>query len=336
MAPPKLTPAQAQAISHTAILNGTTYRYLLSTPTTPPKATIFLVHGWPDISFGWRYQIPFLTSLGLRVVAPDMTGYGETDAPRVPPNDIGLYSFKKASDDLAALAELLGARKIILGGHDWGGMVVYRFAQWYPKLVTHVFSVCTPFVAPSPKFFSSEDLAKGPVPQFGYQVHLASGEVEAAVQTRDDLEQFLNGVYGGNVPKGRVFMTPEKGIDLDLLGKVERSELVEDDEMKYVGDQYSRNGLHGPLNWYRTRRANYEDELKLKGRKLEQPVLFIVANRDNILTKELSTGMERNVPNMMRREVSAGHWALWQASQEVNEHVREWLETVVFGAKSSL
>lgn len=41
---------------------------------TPPSQ----IHGWPDLSLGWRYQIPLLVSLGLRVVAPDMMGYGGT------------------------------------------------------------------------------------------------------------------------------------------------------------------------------------------------------------------------------------------------------------------
>jgi hypothetical protein len=36
------------------------------------------IHGWPDLAIGWRYQIPLLLSLGLRVVAPDMMGYGGT------------------------------------------------------------------------------------------------------------------------------------------------------------------------------------------------------------------------------------------------------------------
>lgn len=78
-----------------------------------------LVHGWPDCSFGWRHQIPFLAGLGFRVIAPDMMGYGSTDTPKVPPNDISLYSFKRAADDIAALAKEIGASKIILGGHDW-------------------------------------------------------------------------------------------------------------------------------------------------------------------------------------------------------------------------
>jgi hypothetical protein len=72
----------------------------------------------------------------------------------VPPNPINLYGLKRASDDIAELAKVVGAEKIILGGHDWcvismcllrlrhtslillltlthrGGFVVWRAAQW--------------------------------------------------------------------------------------------------------------------------------------------------------------------------------------------------------------
>ena len=66
------------------------------------------------MAFGWRYQIPFLASLGLRVVAPDMMGYSGTDAP----DSLTFYTYKRAADDLAALAKELGLSSIILGGHD--------------------------------------------------------------------------------------------------------------------------------------------------------------------------------------------------------------------------
>ena len=53
--------------------------YLLGVPKNGQfKATVFLIHGWPDLSFGWRYQIPMLIELGCRVVALDMMGYGQT------------------------------------------------------------------------------------------------------------------------------------------------------------------------------------------------------------------------------------------------------------------
>lgn len=65
---------------HTAKLNGREYNYILGEPEVV-RGTVFLIHGWPDISLGWRHQIPFLLSKGLRVVALDMMGYGGTDAP---------------------------------------------------------------------------------------------------------------------------------------------------------------------------------------------------------------------------------------------------------------
>lgn len=65
----------------TATLNGLDYDYLFAEPDGDIVGTVFLIHGWPDISIGWRNQIDYLLSKGLRVVAPDMMGYGGTAAP---------------------------------------------------------------------------------------------------------------------------------------------------------------------------------------------------------------------------------------------------------------
>ncbi|KMU85859.1 hypothetical protein CIHG_03388 [Coccidioides immitis H538.4] len=63
-------------------VNGTRYGYLLGVPPNGDyRATVFLIHGFPDLSMGWRYQIPALLNMGLRVVAPDCLGYGRTEAP---------------------------------------------------------------------------------------------------------------------------------------------------------------------------------------------------------------------------------------------------------------
>lgn len=116
--------------------------YLFAEPKSASiRATVFLIHGWPDLSFGWRYQIPALVKLGLRVVAPDMMGYGGTDAPQVSEDKLEPYSMKRASDDIAELARQLGVDRIIIGGHDWGGFVVYRCALWHPELISHGMSI---------------------------------------------------------------------------------------------------------------------------------------------------------------------------------------------------
>lgn len=83
------------------------------------------------------------------------------------------------------------------------------------------------------------------------------------------------------------------------------------------------------MNWYRTRRANFEDELAIPEatrNRLEQPVLFVQALRDDILIPAMSNGMESMIPNLTRGEVPTGHWALWQAPEKVNGIVGGWLE----------
>src|SRR4051794_18779409 len=100
MAPDKLQPSDPRAPQHTVELNGKTYGYIVAEPVGTYKATILLVHGFPDLGFGWRYIVPYLTTLGLRVVVPDMIGYGRTDAPE----PLEAYSLKSVAADLAALA----------------------------------------------------------------------------------------------------------------------------------------------------------------------------------------------------------------------------------------
>ncbi|KAF2498045.1 epoxide hydrolase [Lophium mytilinum] len=320
----------------TALLNGQPYHYLYGEPQGPPKGTVFLIHGWPDLSMGWRYQIPFLLEKGFRVVAPDLMGFGATACPRVPPSEINLYGCKRAADDIAELARQLGAPKIILGGHDWGGFVVWRTAQWHPELVSYVFSICTPYGPPQKEFRPSENLEKWP--QFGYQLHLASPDVEAHIQTKDQIRQFLNGMYGGKGPNGEVIFSPEKGILFENLPKVGKSKLFSDKEMDYYVDEFSRNGMHGNLNWYRVRKANWEEDQALLGERsyIKIPTLFIAGKFDSVLLPSMSKGMEAYLPNLTRGEVDATHWAPTQKPDEVNAIIGNWLNQVGFGKKSSL
>jgi hypothetical protein len=109
-----------------------------------------------------------------------------------------------------------------------GGMVVWRCAVWYPELVSHVFAVCTPYTPPVENYIPTETLVKGPLPQFGYQLHLASPEVEGTIQSKDQIRQFLNGMYGARTPDGQTIFTPEKGIVFENLPKVGKSRLLTD------------------------------------------------------------------------------------------------------------
>lgn len=111
--------------------------------------------------------------------------------------------------------------------------------------------------------------------------------------------------------------------------------------MDYYIDEFNRHGIHGPLNWYRTREVNFDDEVELMSKNgnkkiIDVPVLFILASRDMALKPEMSQQMNNYLPQLTRREVDASHWALWEKPEEVNGFIRQWMREVVFGPQSKL
>ncbi|KAJ5894738.1 hypothetical protein N7495_006429 [Penicillium taxi] len=312
-----------------AKVNGRTYSYLLSQPREY-RATIFLIHGFPDISMGWRYQIPMLVNMGLRVIAPDCLGYGRTEAP----GDLKLYSHKSCADDLKVLATQLGESKILLGAHDWGASLAYRIALWHPDLVSHLFAVCVPYARPQARYLSLEDLVQTAAPHFGYQLQFASGDVEKVIRTREEIKQFLSALYGGRTADKEFGFDVKKGVLFDKVGKLMPSRLLSVEELEYYADEFMRNGVHGPLNWYRTREINHEDEKAILGRRITIPVLFIQAQRDSALPIELGKSMTKNVPDLTIKRVDTTHWALWEKPAEVNQIIAGWLNDVVISGRS--
>ena len=83
-----------------------------------------------------------------------------------------------------------------------------------------------PYTAPHDKYFSTEDLVRGPLPQFAYQLHLASGEVEKSVNDEQSIRQFLRAMYGARGPNGELVFDPEKGVITEHLPKIGESRIL--------------------------------------------------------------------------------------------------------------
>jgi soluble epoxide hydrolase / lipid-phosphate phosphatase len=64
--------------------------------------------------------------------------------------------------------------------------------------------------------------------------------------------------------------------------------------------------------------------------------LFIAATKDLVLKPEMAARMGRNFSNLTTKDVIAGHWALWEASENVNQHLQQWMTEQVFELKSTL
>lgn len=101
----------------------------------PPAGTVVLLHGEPTWSFLYRRMIPVLTAAGLRVVAPDMIGFGRSDKP----SDVAAHTYARHLEWLRSLlVDHLGLRDVVLVGQDWGGLLGLRLAVEQPGLVGRV------------------------------------------------------------------------------------------------------------------------------------------------------------------------------------------------------
>jgi soluble epoxide hydrolase / lipid-phosphate phosphatase len=151
-------------------------------------------------------------------------------------------------------------------------------------------------------------------------------------------------MYGAGGPNGEIAFDATKGIFLENLPKLGMTKLLSKAELEYYAQEYARHGLHGPLNWYRNREVNYVEELEYffkDGRSeeklpIEQEVLFVLATKDQALKPQMAAKMQERIGNLTTRQVTAGHWALWEKPEEVNGILKEWFDGVVFGGKSKL
>jgi hypothetical protein len=101
-------------IEHRTVATNGINMHIASTGTGP---VILFLHGFPELWYSWRHQLLSLSSVGYRCIAPDLRGYGDTDAPRSVSENTGLH----VVGDLIGLLDSLGIDMVFLVGHDWGG-----------------------------------------------------------------------------------------------------------------------------------------------------------------------------------------------------------------------
>ncbi|KAL3477605.1 Alpha/Beta hydrolase protein [Aspergillus californicus] len=281
----------------------------------------------PDLGLGWRFQVPYLLSLNLQVIVPDMLGYGQTSAPEAPE----AYSFKTISSHLAKLIhEVTNGNPIILGAHDWGAFLAWRLAIYHPELIRGIFSFCIPFMPPLPVVVTLEQAVEQ-VPQFAYQLQLASGAAEAiGMKSPAHLRGFLRSCFGGVTEDGLPGFDVSIGLVEDRLDRIGPSPLVAEEIIDHYVHEYSRHGLHGPMNWYRTRVINGKDELALASESPYQfnvPAMIVMAGQDPALPPSLADGQEVFFPAGLRKAVipGASHWVLIHCPVESNACIGEFV-----------
>lgn len=281
---------------------------------------VVLCHGWPELSYSWRHQIPALAAAGFHIVAPDMRGYGQSAAPV----DIGAYSIFDTVGDIVGLVQALGATKAMVVGHDWGAPVAWHAALFRPDIFTAVagLSVPPPFRGRGKPL---ELLRANGVTNFYWQYFQTPGVAEAELER--DVARTMRIVLGGRGladPTAAMFVQAGKG----FLGHATTDEplpsWLSETDLAYFTEAFRKSGFRGGLNWYRNLDRNWELTAPWQDAQIHQPSLFIAGSKDAVITGLIGAKrvneLERVLPNLKRKLIidGAGHWVQQERPDEVN------------------
>lgn len=288
---------------------------------------IVFCHGFPELAYSWRYQIPALASAGFRAIAPDQRGYGITEAPK----EIEKYSIRHLTDDMAGMLDALGIEKAVFCGHDWGGMVVWQMALRHPDRVAGVIGVNTPFIPRGPmdpiammRMAMGEDM---------YIVFFQKPGVADAALAEDTAKTFRFFMRKGGETAEEYAKRPQEQKNLAIAHAIKTDEglwpgeaLMSDEELDFFIKTFEKTGFTGGINWYRNFTRNWEESADLK-EHVAVPALMITAEDDIVLSPAMAEGMEKYVPDLEKHMVKrCGHWTQQEHPEETNRVIVDWMK----------
>jgi len=283
---------------------------------------VLLCHGFPESWHSWRPQLTALAAAGYRAVAPDMRGYGGTDAPADPDQ----YTMLHHVGDMVALVRALGEQQAVVVGHDWGAPAAWHCALLRPDMFRAVVGMSVTYSPPAGVDLLAA-LEKMGVTTFYMQYFQTPGIAEAEFEA--DVEATIRRItfsmsgdgpgqaVAGILPKGAGFLdaTVEPATLPDWLAA---------EDIAYVAGEFKRTGFRGGLNWYRSVRRSAELMAPWRGCTIAQPSLFIAGSRDDVLRFPGAEARLQQLPTVLTGLrgshvlEGAGHWIQRERAPQVN------------------
>ncbi|MBT8248139.1 MAG: alpha/beta hydrolase [Acidimicrobiia bacterium] len=261
---------------------------------------VVLLHGFPELAYSWRHQLPALASAGFHAVAPDLRGYGASEKP----GPIEDYSLLTLVADVVGLIDALETDKVALVAHDWGAIIAWTTALLHPDRIERLVTLNVPYRGWCSGFPTTAYIKEHMSDRFGYVLMLQEPGVAEAWFAADPAEK-LNAFYSG------------AAFNPDFL--------AEDDFQVFV-DAFTAGTITGPANYYRNIDANHAATANLANAPVTVPTMVVATDSDPVLPASLLDGMERWVPDL-RTEVVAecGHWTQQEQPEAVNRLLIDFL-----------
>ena len=284
---------------------------------------VLFCHGWPESWYSWRHQMLALSAAGYRCVAPDMRGYGGTDAPA----DIESYTLLDMVGDMVALVKELGATEAVVIGHDWGAPVAWHCALLRPDVFRAVVGMSVPW-APRGSIDLLSALRKQGITRFYMQYFQSPGVAEAEFEqnVRTSLRRIYYTASGDMDQKGKGFsVLPDTGgFFANTVDPQALPSWLSEADLDWFSGEFSRAGFRGGLNWYRNLTRNWRLMAPWHGRPIAQPSMFIAGSRDGVLRFPASMqqieAFPRTLPGIRGCHIieGPGHWVQQESPAEVN------------------
>jgi len=286
---------------------------------------VVLCHGFPELAYSWRHQVPALAAAGFRAIAPDQRGYGGTDRPAA----VESYDIQHLTGDLVGLLDALGIERAVFAGHDWGGLVVWMMPLLHPSRTAGVIGVNTPYL---PRLFAPPlSVFRQAFGDNFYICHFQQPGVADAALARDVRKVFTQ-LMRRAVPIAQVeARVAEVGRMQNLVEVIFENAplgtpLLDENELRVYVETFERTGFTGGLNWYRNMDRNWETTPHLDGARIDVPSLMVTAEWDVALRPEMAEPMPTYVPDLETHMIRAcGHWTQQEHPAELNRIMIDWL-----------
>lgn len=283
---------------------------------------VVLLHGVPELWYSWRHQLLALADGGYHAVAPDLRGYGGTDAPEA----IERYSMRQMTADIIGLLDALDSETAVLVGHDWGAQIAWACAELSPQRVAALVALGIPY-HPRPPVPTTALLRQFAGGRFNFglafqEPGVAEAELEADV--RRSLRRFLFALSGDAPPDVVPYLFTTKPADARILdGMPDPATLpawLTEADLDVYARAYARTGFRGALNRYRNVDRDWEELPQVGAVGVTQPALFVGGERDTAVLFGSLEPVKAAVPKLRKIVLlpGCGHWTQQEHPTEVN------------------
>jgi pimeloyl-ACP methyl ester carboxylesterase len=297
--------------------NGITLRVLEAGDRGAPL--VVLTHGFPELAYSWRHQIPVLAEAGFHVLAPDQRGYGGSAKPAA----IEAYDIAELSADIVGLLDDAGAERAVLIGHDFGGVVAWTAPLLHTDRFAGVAGLSVPPV-PRSRVATTQAFRRVFGDNFFYILYFQEPGPADAELDRDPattMRRLLGSLTATEQDAAMRLTEPGASGFLDRLPEPGGlPDWISQTEFDVYVREFSRNGFTAPLNWYRCFDRNWELTATTAAETIAVPSLFIGGTADPTLAYTPRHRV-REVVSGDYREVmidGAGHWIQQERAAEVN------------------